>query len=170
MNSRGCQPTVTHSEWIRPRKGSNSSAGRHRRLHLRLFTFGLVEAKLLGAMSGCAPAPWGANGGRTRSDRLGGAGTDARRRKSAGKAKGKRGKDGRGNVRRAGSTPDGTDAPRDHPSLPSEPHQRAPVLSNPLVIRRQTPLEAISALVHRKELSLHYAWQAAPLSCSHRES
>ena len=50
------------------------------------------------------------------------------RGRSGGKAKGKGGADSPGPVRRAGSTPDGKDAPRDDPLMPIEPHQRAPVL------------------------------------------
>ncbi len=49
--------------------------------------------------NGTSGAP-GANGGRTGSDRPGGAGTDARRRKRDGKAKGKR-RDGFRKVQRA---------------------------------------------------------------------
>ena len=35
-------------------QGSNFPACRYRRLHLRLFTFGLFEAKPSGAVPGCA--------------------------------------------------------------------------------------------------------------------
>ena len=49
------------------------------------------------------------------------------RRKS--KRQGRGGTDGHSKVCRAGSTPDGKDAPRGYPTLPIPPHRRAPVLS-----------------------------------------